>query len=59
MTEKRTHWTLDVLPDPTDSEGAILEFPPDLLETTGWKEGDVLIWTDLGDGTWSLAKQAV
>jgi hypothetical protein len=57
MTEKRTSWVLDVLPDPTDPEGCMLEFPPDLLETAGWKEGDVLVWTDLGNGSWSMTKK--
>ena len=32
-------WTLEVKEDP-DSGDSILEFPPDMLEATGWKEGD-------------------
>ena len=36
---------------------AILEFPPDLLESAGWKEGDNIKWEDLGDGSWSLTKK--
>lgn len=44
-------WTLTV-----DNDG-ILTFPPDLLEMTGWKEGDVILWTDNGDGSWSLTKK--
>lgn len=49
-------WTLEVQEDPETGD-AILEFPPDLLEQAGWKEGDTLIWTDLGNGSWSLTKQ--
>ena len=49
-------WTLEVKEDP-DSGDSILEFPPDMLEETGWKEGDILEWKDLGNGTWSLTKQ--
>ena len=26
-------------------------------EVAGWKEGDILEWKDLGDGTWSLTKK--
>jgi hypothetical protein len=27
---------------PEDPENVLLKFPPELLEQTGWKEGDVL-----------------
>lgn len=53
MTDK---WTLEVQEDPTTGD-AILEFPPDLMEQAGWKEGDTLTWKDLGNGSWSLTKQ--
>lgn len=52
------HWTLTVQEDPKTGD-AILEFPPDLLEKVGWKEGDTLKWTDRGDGSWALAKAEV
>lgn len=44
-------WTLEI------NEDGILTFPPDLLEITGWKEGDTLLWTDNNDGSWSLTKK--
>ncbi len=50
------HWTLTIQEDPDTGDG-ILEFPTDLLQSTGWKEGDKLEWTDLGNGSWSLRKQ--
>ena len=53
MTNK---WTLEVQEDPETGD-AILEFPPELMEQAGWKEGDVLTWKDLGNGSWSLTKQ--
>ena len=53
MTNK---WTLDIKEDPETGD-AILQFPEDLLEAAGWQEGDILNWTDLGNGTWSLTKQ--
>jgi hypothetical protein len=49
-------WTLDIKEDPETGD-AILEFPTELLEQTGWKEGDNLTWTNLGNGSWSLTKQ--
>lgn len=48
-------WTLTVEEDPETGD-AILQFPPDLLEAVGWKEGDSLEWSDNGDGSWSLKK---
>lgn len=49
-------WTLDVKEDP-DSGDAIIEFPPEMMEEMGWKEGDDLIWTDNNDGSFTLTKQ--
>jgi hypothetical protein len=51
-------WTLTVEEDPETGD-AILQFPPDLLEQAGWKEGDTLEWTDRGDGSWLLTKKSV
>jgi hypothetical protein len=53
---ERKTWTLEVQEDPETGD-AILEFPPDLLESAGWKEGDNIKWEDLGDGSWSLTKK--
>jgi glycine betaine/choline ABC-type transport system substrate-binding protein len=60
VTERqdRNTWTLTVEEDPATRD-AILQFPPDLLEQTGWKEGDTLEWKDRGDGSWSLEKKSV
>jgi hypothetical protein len=54
----KTSWTLTVEEDPETGDG-ILTFPEDLLEQTGWREGDTLIWKDRGDGSWSLEKKSV
>jgi hypothetical protein len=51
-------WTITLEEDPETNE-LILPFPPDLLEEAGWVEGDTLEWTDLKDGSWSLAKKTV
>jgi len=60
VTERQNSnsWTLTVEEDPETGD-AILQFPPDLLEQAGWKEGDILEWQDRGDGSWSLEKKSV
>jgi len=52
----KTSWTLEVQVDPETGE-QILEFPDDLMESAGWKEGDVLQWIDNKDGSWTLRKK--
>lgn len=52
----RTSWILDVKEDP-DTGDYILEFPEDFVESTGWKEGDVIEWINNGDGSWTLKKK--
>jgi len=51
----KTSWTLTVEEDSTTGD-FILQFPDDLLKQTGWKEDDVLEWSDNGDGTWLIQK---
>jgi bifunctional DNA-binding transcriptional regulator/antitoxin component of YhaV-PrlF toxin-antitoxin module len=34
-----------------------ITFPEDLIEQTGWKEGDILEWIDQGDGSFKMIKQ--
>ena len=46
--ETRRTWTL-----PIDEDG-VLELPDELIELTGWKEGDELEWIDRGDGSFLL-----
>lgn len=51
-----SEWTLE-LKDAGDGSGdAILEFPSEILEGTGWREGDTIEWLDNGDGSWTLKK---
>lgn len=49
-------WTI-TLEEDSETGDLILPFPKDMLEETGWQEGDVLEWLDNKDGTWSLVKQ--
>jgi len=48
-------WTIEVKEDPKTGE-YLLEFPPDMLEDVGWKEGDVLDWKDNKNGSFTLSK---
>jgi len=49
-------WTLEVKED-TETGDAILEFPDDLMQQAGWKEGDTLEWIDNKDGSWTMKKK--
>ena len=49
-------WTIELQDDPETGD-CILEFPPDMLEETGWKEGDVLEWHDNKDGSYTMTKK--
>jgi bifunctional DNA-binding transcriptional regulator/antitoxin component of YhaV-PrlF toxin-antitoxin module len=49
--DKVTKWII-----PVDDDYNIT-FPEDLLEQTGWKEGDVLEWIDQGDGSFKMVKK--
>ncbi len=50
-------YTIDVQ---EDAEGELfIEFPPEMMEEVGWKEGDNLLWTDNKNGTWTLTKKPV
>ena len=51
-----SRWTLEVQVDPETGD-QILEFPDDLMESAGWKEGDVLEWIDNKNGSWTLRKK--
>ena len=37
-------------------EDGMLILTPEILEETGWKEGDELEWIDLKDGSFQLRK---
>lgn len=44
-------WVLNV------DEDGMLTLPEEVLKLNGWKEGDVLVWTDNKDGSWTLSKK--
>lgn len=49
-------YTVPVEYDPVTEEH-FLQFTPEMLEETGWKPGDTLIWTDNKDGSYTLTKK--
>jgi hypothetical protein len=54
MTNK---WTITLEEADDGSGDLVMPLPQELLDSAGWKEGDVLDWKDLGNGSWSLTKQ--
>ena len=40
----------------TIDDDGILTIPPEMLEVTGWKEGDMLEWINREDGSFELRK---
>ena len=40
----------------TIDDDGVMTFPPELLEVTGWKEGDMLEWINREDGSFELRK---
>jgi bifunctional DNA-binding transcriptional regulator/antitoxin component of YhaV-PrlF toxin-antitoxin module len=51
-------WTITLEEDPETGD-LVLPFTDEILQTVGWKEGDVVEWIDNKDGTWSLKKQDI
>ena len=52
-----TRWTITLEEADDGSGDLIMPLPSELLESAGWKEGDILTWTDNKDGSWSLSKK--
>jgi hypothetical protein len=40
-----------------DGDELILPLPEELLAELGWVEGDTLVWSDSGDGTFTIRKE--
>ena len=53
-----TNWTVILEEDP-DTGDLIMPIPQEVLDLQGWGEGDLLEWTDRGDGSWQLTKKSV
>lgn len=49
-------WTLTLEEDPETKE-LILPFTKEILNTVGWKKGDVIVWKNNHNGSWTLTKK--
>ena len=50
---ERNHWILPV------NENGVMTLNEDILEKTGWREGDELEFIDLNNGSWQIKKKNV
>lgn len=51
-----TTYIANVEEDP-DTGDFVLVFPEELTAQMGWNPGDVITWTDNGNGSWTLSKK--
>lgn len=50
----RQSWIVEVQ---EDGEGYFIQFTDEMLETTGWKIGDTLLWEAKAGNAWTLRKK--
>ena len=53
-----TH-TRIVMENPDNPEELILDLGEEICGPLGWVEGDTIVWTDMGNGSWQLTKQQI
>ena len=51
-------WVTTTFADPDDPESLLIEFSDEMLESVGWKPGDILEWIIEDDGNIILRKKA-
>lgn len=56
MREPLRNWIVTLEEDPVTGD-LILPLSDEMLEGTGIKLGDIVVWDDNKDGTWSLKKK--
>ena len=49
-------WIVEVQQDGKTKE-LFIEFPPDCINQVGWDEGDIVIWEELDNGSFSIRKK--
>jgi len=49
-------YTCELIQDPDDPNELAIDLPDELLVSTGWKPGDVILWKEV-DGSWILSKK--
>lgn len=56
MSEYKS-WVITLEEADDESGDLVLPFTDEILESVGWKTGDVIEWVDNKDGTWTLRKK--
>jgi len=56
VTEKQTHWVVELEEDPETGD-LMMPLPPELLKDLGWVPGDTLTWGIEENGEISLTKK--
>jgi hypothetical protein len=57
MTETN-RWIVTIEEDPETKE-LVIPFSPDMLAQVGWDFGDIILWKDNQNGSFTLTKQEV
>jgi hypothetical protein len=55
---KDNRWIVTVEEDP-DTKELVIPFSPDMLAQVGWDFGDIILWKDNQNGSFTLTKQEV
>lgn len=50
-------WTITLEEADDGSGDLVLPLTDEIMESAGWKIGDVLVWIDNKDGTWSIKRK--
>jgi hypothetical protein len=50
-------WILDVVEDPSDPSGILLDIGPEICDILGWVPGDEIKWVDNNNGSYTLQKK--
>ena len=54
-----TRHTRIVMENPDNPDELILDLGEEICGPLGWVEGDTIVWTDMGNGSWQLTKQQI
>ena len=46
-----------VMENPDNPDELILDLGEEICGPLGWVEGDTIVWTDMGNGSWQLTKK--
>lgn len=46
-----------ICPVEIDGDDLVLTFPDELMTSMNWKIGDILVWSENDDGSWTVQKK--